>query len=182
VGPTLRKHHLNYLGAVSLASVMIDRRPQILELPPSRRVGRTGPCILSTSITTDSGQHIVAPESEQSINPTLRLVRTSVLRDHVASIECENIYDRDASWITDAFRRRGDVLFGKIFAQGPLSFSKIGSAAARAALIAAVSDDIDGGVRDATSLVPAGRSEPQPGPFACKRHAALIFSISPSVV
>jgi hypothetical protein len=62
------------------------------------------------------------------------------------------------------------------------SFATVISAAARALLMSAVSDDVDGGVRNPAFLVSAFPAEPKSSSFGCNWHNSLMRSMLAKVV
>src|SRR5262249_28677945 len=101
---------------------------------------------------------------------------------YVLGIKAEHIGYGDLIWITAAFFCRLDVLPVEIGFELSFSVETIISAATRALLIFAIPDDVDGGVCDAASTVPAHATEPQSCPLGCNRHSRLMSSIAASVV
>jgi hypothetical protein len=128
------------------------------------------------------GKHFAAEKGQQSAHPLPCFLRSGMTVGYLLDVDGEDIGNGDLIGITRAFLRCLDVLSVEVRFEFSFSVETSISAAACALLIFAVSNDIDGWVRDAPSSIAPFAPEPQARSLVCNRHRRLISSIAASVV
>ncbi|MGE4254310.1 MAG: hypothetical protein AB7E84_03745 [Xanthobacteraceae bacterium] len=134
-------------------AVVIDCSTEFFKIAASRRFSRSASDVSPASGSRYLCQCQSAKERQQSLNPLRGFFRPRVFRRDFGAVQCEHIRYWDFSGSTTALLRLRDVFSIEVSFELPFSLSTIILAAACALLMASVSDDVDGGVRDAATLV-----------------------------
>jgi hypothetical protein len=153
---------------------------KILEL--AARSGHIAPClgVFLAGLPVEITQCVLAEMVENPSKSSGGLVRPCVLGDHILSVDCDYVGDRDGSGVTVADARSSCVI--EVVAQGAFSLSNFALACTSAALDVAVPDDPDGLFDEPSICITSGWLEVQARAFASTRHSFLISAMALRVV